>query len=315
MTGLAEHSAAEAMAPLLPDDVEASYVAAERVTAEWAKSFYFASRFLPVVKKRGIFALYDYCRHADNLVDDRGDRSVAEVRDSLAALDREIRTIHAGGTPDDPRWLALRDTLQRFPIPLEPLTDLLDGVAMDLEPVEIQDFAGLLHYCKLVAGGVGLMIGPILGATPDQFREAGVRLGVAMQLANVLRDVGEDLANGRVYLPKDELAKFGLSRADLERREVTPQFRRFMEWQVARARRYFHEGGRVVPLFPNDGSRLTVRLLQQTYAGILDVIERNGYDVFRRRAYTTTGRKLMILGRALWTERQFLMGAPGARSA
>lgn len=297
--------------------VELSYLAAERVTAEWAKSFYFASRFLPVEKKRGIFALYDYCRHADNLVDDRGDRSIALVRQDIAALEADIRAIHAGRMPRDPRWLALRHTLQSYPIPLEPLTALLKGVAMDLEPVELQTLPELLHYCDLVAGGVGLMIGPILGATPEPFREIGVRLGIAMQLANVLRDVGEDLSNGRVYLPAEELAQFGLSRADLERREVTPQFRRFMEWQVDRARRYFTDGGRVVPLFPNDGSRLTVRLLQQTYAGILDVIEQNGYDVFHRRAYTTTRRKLMILGRALWTERQFLMGTTraGARTA
>jgi len=313
VTGLAERSRSTLLN--LDADVEQSYLAAERVTADWAKSFYFASRFLPVEKKRGIFALYDFCRHADNLVDDRGDRSIALVRGDIAALDADIRAIHAGRAPQDPRWLALQHTLEHYPIPLEPLTDLLDGVAMDLEPVELKDFAELQHYCNLVAGGVGLMIGPILGATPEPFRESGVRLGVAMQLANVLRDVGEDLANGRVYLPAEELARFGLSRADLERREVTPEFRRFMEWQVARARRYFDEGSRVVPLFPNDGSRLTVRLLQQTYAGILDVIEQNGYDVFRRRAYTTTRRKLMILGRALWTERQFLMGTPRARTA
>lgn len=295
--------------------LEASYLAAEAVTATWAKSFYFASRFLPVEKKRGIFALYDYCRHADNLVDARGDRSVDQVRADLVRLADEVRRIHDGGAPNDPRWLALADTLRRYPIPREPLLDLLEGVALDLEPVEIRDFAMLHHYCKLVAGGVGLMIGPILGAPSEQFREAGVRLGVAMQLANVLRDVAEDLGNGRVYLPAEELAKFGLSRADLERRVMTPELRSFMQWQVARARRYFDDGGRVVPLFPNDGSRLTVRLLQQTYAGILDAIERLDYDVFRERAYTTFPRKLSILARALWTERTWLVGAPAERSA
>jgi 15-cis-phytoene synthase len=124
-----------------------------------------------------------------------------------------------------------------------------------------------------------------------------------MQLTNILRDVGEDLDQDRVYLPAEELSRFGLSRATLERREVTPEFRRFMEWQVLRARRYFSAGDSVVPLFPNDGSRLTVRLLQRTYAGILDAIERNGYDVFRRRAYVSTSRKLLVLGRALASER------------
>jgi len=283
--------------------LQLSYRRAEDVTADWAKSFYFASRFLPVEKKRAIFALYDYCRHADNLVDARGDRPVDVVRQDLTALAREVTAIHGGAAPSCERWMALADTLGRYAVPLEPLLDLLDGVAMDLEPVAMQDFAQLHQYCCYVAGGVGLMLGPVLGAPPDSFREAGVRLGVAMQLTNVLRDVGEDLDNNRVYLPADELADFGLSRAALEERRVTPDFRRFMQWQVARVRRTFEDGGRVVPLFPNDGSRLTVRLLQRTYAGILDAIERIDYDVFRARAYVSTPRKLMVLGRAMWSER------------
>ena len=294
--------------------LQQSYRHAERTTAAWARSFHFASRFLPLDKKRAIFALYDYCRHADNLVDERGDRPVSLVREDLARLAREVTALHAGAAPSTERWLALAHTLQRYPVPLEPLLQLLDGVAMDLEPVEIQDFAMLHQYCRHVAGGVGLMLGPVLGAPPVTFREAGVRLGVAMQLTNVLRDVGEDLANGRVYLPADELAAFGLSRAALETRRVTPEFRRFMQWQVKRARRYFEDGGRVVPLFPNDGSRLTVRLLQRTYAGILDAIERIGYDVFRTRAYVSGPRKLVVLGRAMWSERPWTMSQPSERS-
>lgn len=294
--------------------LDRAYAEAERVTAHWAKSFHFASRFLPLEKKRGIFALYDYCRHADNLVDARGDRPVAEVRADLAALAAEVRAIHGGATPSSERWIALADTLRRYPVPLAPLLELLDGVAMDLEPVEIPDFPSLHEYCRLVAGGVGLMLGPILGASPEPFREAGVRLGVAMQLTNVLRDVGEDLAHGRVYLPRTELAEFGLSRADLEARRMTPALRRFIQWQVARARSYFEHGSRVVPLFPNDGSRLTVRLLAQTYAGILDAIERLDWDVFRSRAYVSTPRKLVILGRAVWTERPWVLARPAERS-
>lgn len=294
--------------------LQRSYRRAERTTAVWARSFHFASRFLPVDKKRAIFALYDYCRHADNLVDERGDRAVSLVRQDLAELARDVVAMHAGAAPSSQRWLALADTLQRYPVPIKPLLELLDGVAMDLEPVEMKDFAMLHQYCRYVAGGVGLILGPVLGAAPVTFCEAGVRLGIAMQLTNVLRDVGEDLANGRVYLPADELAGFGLSRAALETRHVTPAFRRFMQWQVQRARRYFEDGGRVVPLFPNDGSRLTVRLLQRTYAGILDSIERIDYDVFHMRAYVSTPRKLMVLGRAMWSERPWTMSQPSERS-
>jgi phytoene synthase len=279
-----------------------SYARAEEATAHWARSFYFASRFLPGDKRRAIFALYDYCRTADNLVDARGDRPVALVRADLAALGEQVRAIHAG-TAVPERWLALADTLNRFPVPLEPLLDLLDGVAMDLDPVAFEDFTALERYCYLVAGVVGLMLGPVLGAEPDRFTRPGVGLGIAMQLTNILRDVGEDLDRGRVYFPEDELRQFGLDRAALERRELTPAFRQFMAFQIARARRLFDEADVVVALFPDDGSRLTVRLLQRTYAGILRAIERNRYDVFRNRAYVGTAGKVMILGREWVRER------------
>jgi 15-cis-phytoene synthase len=294
--------------------LERSYHRAEMVTASWARSFYFASRFLPAEKKRAIFALYDYCRHADNLVDARGDRSAELARRDLENIGREVTAMHGGAPASSDRWLALADTLHRYEIPLGPLLDLLDGVAMDLERVEFQDYRTLHNYCRLVAGGVGLMLGPILGASSDRYHEAGIRLGVAMQLTNILRDVGEDLANDRVYLPVAEMAQFGIVRATLERRRVTPEFRRFMAWQVQRARRYFEHGNRVVALFPNDGSRLTVRLLQRTYAGILDAIERMEYDVFEARAHVSTPRKLLVLGRAMWSERPRMQAVPAERS-
>jgi phytoene synthase len=282
--------------------LERSYARAEQTTALWARSFHFASRFLPLEKRRAVFALYDYCRHADNLVDMRGERSEIEARADLAALGATVRTLHAGNAVAGERWLALGDTLRSFAVPLEPMVELLDGLAMDLEEVSYPDFATLQRYCRLVAGGVGLMLGPVLGATSDRFRESGIGLGVAMQLTNVLRDIAEDLDAGRVYLPADELARFGVDRAALAGRQPTAEFRAFMRFQVARARGLFADADRVVGLFPQDGSRLTVRLLQRTYAGILDGIERLGYDVFRARAYVSGPRKLMILGRAVWSE-------------
>jgi 15-cis-phytoene synthase len=295
--------------------LERSYGRAEQATAAWARSFYFASRFLPLEKKRAVFALYDYCRHADNLVDARGDRSRAQAAADLEALAATVRALHAGRPAGGERWLALADTLQRYEVPLAPLLELLKGVAMDLDEVAFADFPSLHRYCRLVAGGVGLMLGPILGAAPHRFREPGVGLGVAMQLTNVLRDVAEDLDAGRLYLPADELARFNLDRAALERRRATPEFVAFMRFQVARARRLFDAADPVVDLFPRDGSRLTVRLLQRTYAGILDGIERLEYDVFRARAYVSGPRKLVILGRALWTERPLRSPLSWARSA
>ncbi len=282
--------------------LERSYAAAEKVTATWARSFHFASRFLPAEKKRAIFALYDYCRYADNLVDLRGDRPVAEVRADLAGLDGMVRRLHAGEFPEDERWLALSDTLKRFPIPLEPLTELLAGVAMDLGPVAFEDFATLERYSRHVAGGVGLMLGPVLGAPRDAFLDPGLGLGIAMQLTNVLRDVGEDLDRDRVYLPREEMERFGIDRVALERRVVTPAFIELMRFQIARARRYYANADVVGPLFPSDGSRLAVRLMQRAYSAILERIERNGYDVFTRRAFTSAPRKLAILAQTIWQE-------------
>lgn len=298
-----------------PGALDRSYRAAERTTAVWARSFHFASRFLPLEKRRAVFALYDYCRYADNLVDARGDRSPAGARADLAALGEMVRAVHGGAAAPEERWLALADTLHRYDVPLAPLVDLLDGVAMDLEEVAYPDFATLHRYCRLVAGGVGLMLGPVLGATSTRFREPGIGLGVAMQLTNVLRDVAEDLDAGRVYLPADELARFGVDRAMLERRRVTPEFADLMRFQITRARALFDAADPVVALFPRDGSRLTVRLLQRTYAGILDGIERLGYDVFRARAYVSGPRKLVILGRAVWSELPLPTFFPSARSA
>ena len=295
--------------------LERSYADAERVTASWARSFYFASRFVPLAKRRAIFALYDYCRYADNLVDLRGNRPIAEVRHQLALLGATVRALHAGAEAEHPRWLALGDTLRRHPVPLAPLLELLDGVATDLDPVAMRTFADLERYSYQVAGVVGLMLGPVLGAERKDFDSYGVRLGIAMQLTNVLRDIGEDLGEGRLYLPADELAAFGLDRAALERRVVTPEFRRFMAFQIRRARQHFVAGDAVVDLFPQDGSRMTVRLMQRTYAGILDAIERHDYDVFRLRAHVSPPRKLAILGRALWQEYAPLGAAPREQSA
>src|SRR5579864_7143586 len=132
-----------------PAALDRAYRAAERVTAAWAKSFYFASRFLPAEKRRAVFALYDFCRHADNLVDARGARPAAAALADLRALGRTVRRLRAGEPAGGQRWLALGDTLRRYPIPEEPLLDLLDGVALDLGPVELPDFAALAGYCRL----------------------------------------------------------------------------------------------------------------------------------------------------------------------
>jgi phytoene synthase len=297
-------------------DLERSYAACEAVTRAKAKSFYFASAFLPPYKRRGVFALYDFCRYADDLVDERGDRPVEEVSAALDDLGAMLRASAAGEPPADPRWAALHDTLDRHPVPLEPLLELLEGVRGDLGPRAFETTAELLHYCHQVAGVVGLALGPLLGARRTGFESAGAALGVAMQLTNVLRDVGADATLGRRYLPTEELVRFGLTPGDLVAGQVDERWQAFMAFQIARAREYYAAGDLVVPLFPDDGSRLTVRLMQRTYAGILDAIERNGGDVFSRRAHIGLGGKLALLAGAYLSERPAgalrLLGRRGA---
>lgn len=298
-----------------PARLEESYAAAERVTRQWARSFHFASTFLPPAKRRAVFAIYDFCRHADNLVDLRGPRSAADVRRDLAGLAELVCRVHRGERPDDPRWLALWDSCRRYAIPLPPLLAMLEGVERDLGPVTMPDFAALHHYCTQVAGGVGLMLGPVLGARGEEFREFGIGLGVAMQLTNILRDLAEDLDAGRVYLPADEMAAHGVTRAMLEARRMTPALRRLLAFQVLRARYYYGLGDAVIDLFPSDGSRLTVRLMQRTYAAILDALERRDLDVFQGRAYVSQTRKLLILGRSVLTDRMPAMTHGAHRTA
>lgn len=292
-----------------PAGLEEAYASAERTTRHWARSFHFASRFLPVEKRRAVFALYDYCRHVDNLVDRRGDRSAEEVERELDRLASLVKRMHGGERPREWRWVALWDTLDRYPVPLAPLLELIEGVRTDLGPVRMADFQSLYRYCVQVAGGVGLMLGPILGAPAEGFREYGVGLGVAMQLTNILRDVAEDLDEDRIYFPQDELAAHGINEASLRTRRMTPAFRRFLAFQVLRARYYFGLGDAVVDLFPADGSRLTVRLMQRTYAGILDQLERRQLDVFRGRVFVSSPRKLLILGRTLLSDAPALAGS------
>jgi phytoene synthase len=284
-----------------PEGLERSYAAAGEVTRRWARSFHFASSFLPWVKRRSVYALYDFCRYADNLVDLRGPRPASEVRRDLDGLRELVRSLHAGVLPVDPRWLGFWDTLRRYPVPLDPLLALIDGVEGDLHPVRIPDFPTLHTYCLRVAGGVGLMLGPVLGAETEEFRQHGIDLGVAMQLTNILRDVREDLVEGRIYLPADEMAAHGVTEAMLRGGRMTRALHRLISFQALRARYYFGLGDAVIDEFPDDGSRLTVRLMQRVYAGILDELERQGFDIYHGRAMVSPTRKLMILGRTLLT--------------
>ena len=258
----------------------------KRITREHAHTFYFASHMLPREKREAAYAVYAFCRHADNLVDVRGGEASSDPAISvrLSALRDELTDIYEGSA-EKTSWPALQAVIRRYQIPRRYFDSLIDGVEMDLSPRVFNAFAELDLYCYRVASVVGLIMTHVLGATSEEALRDAAHLGTAMQLTNILRDVGEDFRLGRMYLPRDEMEQFGVDERTIGEGVVTAEVRRLLEFQIARARDYYRMAQPGIALLPNDGSQLCVRLMSTLYARILNAIEDNGYDVFSRRAH------------------------------
>ena len=191
--------------------------------------------------------------------------------------------------------------MRRHAIPLEPFDHLLAGLLMDLDRVRYRTFADLELYCYRVAGTVGLMITPVAGyRAGSEALEHAKTLGTAMQLTNILRDVGEDLSLGRVYLPDEDLALFGLGDGQLEARRVDGRFRALMDFEIARARGLYARGLALIPLLADRRGRLAFQFAVDAYSAILEKIRTNGYDVFRKRASLSASEKLALVPGAVW---------------
>ncbi|HKS70903.1 MAG TPA: phytoene/squalene synthase family protein [Ktedonobacterales bacterium] len=271
--------------------VERAYAHCRAVARAIGRTFYYGSLFLPHAKRRAAWALYAFCRTADDLADES-----AHPDDALRALDRWRAALVAAyaGRPRGPVMIAWADLLARYPVPLEPALELLDGVAMDLSGAAYTTYDDLRTYCYRVAGTVGLLMAPILGYTDARALPHAVDLGIAMQLTNIVRDVGEDAARGRVYLPDEDLASCGYTRDELARGAITPAFVRLLECQMARAEALYESGLRGVAYLHPD-ARLAIALSATLYRGIHARVRRNGYDVFSRRAHVPLAGKLAAL--------------------
>jgi phytoene synthase len=249
-----------------------------------------ASGLLPRAKRRGARALYAFCRVCDNLVD-----APQGEDDPRAALERwrcQVLDVQSAG--DDPVAVAWADTRTRYKIPWRYAEQLIAGVAQDLDQARYQTFDELAEYCYGVASTVGLMAMHIIGFQDVRAIPYAVKLGVALQLTNILRDIGEDWRNGRLYLPQEELAAFGLDERDIAARVVDDRWRSLMQFQIERTRRLYAEALPGVALLNKDG-RFAITAAAQLYRSILDDIELHDYDVFRRRAYVTKWGKLAQL--------------------
>jgi 15-cis-phytoene synthase len=284
-------SALDESGPYAGATLEDDYVHCQRITREIARTFYYGSLFLPQPKRRAAWALYAFCRIADDIADEP-----ALYPDPLADLARWRHALHEtyAGRPRGPVMRAWADTLTRYPVPIKPALDLLDGVEMDIRGGVYETFDQLRLYCYRVAGAAGLLMAPVLGYSGARALDSAVDLGIAMQLTNILRDIGEDARRGRVYLPTEELETFGYTRAELERGVRTPEFHALMRFQIARAEEYYQRGLRGVALLDGD-ARLAIALCGVLYRAILRRIQRNGYDVFTRRAHISTAGKVAIL--------------------
>ncbi len=262
------------------------------ITRHYARTFYFASACLPRETRNHAYAVYGFCRWADNGVDDAKDRAEAA---KMLGLAREALDLAYSTRPAAPGLLAFRRTVRLRSIPKHLFDDLLDGMEMDLDVTRYADFAALDRYCYRVAGVVGLMMTHVFGYRSERCWLNALALGTAMQLTNILRDVAEDFRMGRVYLPQDELARFGVTEGQIAEGRVDEGFRSLMRFQIDRARRYYAESEAGIPWLVGDSSRLTVRVMGRLYGGILGAIERQDFDVFRARARVSTPQKLATL--------------------
>lgn len=272
-------------------DLATAYAYCKYITRAIARTFYYGSRFLPLEKRRATWALYAFCRTADDVADEPVlyPEPLAELEMWRAAL----VDVYAG-TPRGPIMTAWADMLERFAVPLDPALDLLTGVEMDVRGRRYETFDDLRLYCYRVAGTVGLLMSPILGYDDPAALTAAVDLGIAMQLTNILRDVGEDLVNGRFYLPTEDMVRFGYSEDELRAGVVNGAFVKLIEHQIVRAEQYYERGMRGVALLRPE-SRLAIALSGRLYAAILNRIRDNGYDVFSRRAHISLAGKIAML--------------------
>ncbi len=289
-------------------DLEEAYEACRQETALWAKTFYLGTMLLPPAKRRAIWAIYVWCRRTDELMDSAQAQTLppAELLGRLDAWEERTRAIF-DGRPEDSLGRVMLDTIERFPQPLQAYLDMIEGQRMDVLRDRYGSFSDLQLYCYRVAGTVGLMTQEVMGVDaaytsapwserPDT-SEAAVALGIANQLTNILRDVGEDRTRGRIYLPQEDLDRFGYSEADLMAGRLNENWQALMRFQLERARDWFNRSEAGVRWLAPD-ARWPVWASLRLYRGILDVIEQLDYDVFNHRAFVPRIGKLLDLPRS-----------------
>ena len=272
-----------------------SYAYCERLARREAGNFYPAFRVLPRVQRQAMCALYAFLRITDDLSDSQGTQG--DKRDLLIDWRRRFEQALAGDYTH-PLHPAFHHAVRQHQIPPRYLHDVIDGVEVDLNGVSYTTFADLYRYCYRVASAVGLACIHIWGFKDVRAEDYAEKAGIAFQLTNILRDLGEDATRGRIYLPQEDLDRFGYSSEKLCRAERDQSFRALMRFQMERAREFYDAAGPLASLLPPAG-RAVFLVMSRTYRGLLDAIEQRDYDVFNCRVRLSYWRKLALVVRAL----------------
>jgi 15-cis-phytoene synthase len=279
------------------DDLNSGYRIAKEITRKYARSFYFASHFLKPEKRNAAFAIYAICRISDESVDNS---KAIDNSERLNTIGCNIQTAYSSLELTNSLLLAFRQTINQYQIPREYFTELIKGLEMDLTKNRYSDFTELYQYCYKVAGIVGLMMLEIFGYTGSDTKECAFKLGIAMQLTNILRDIQEDFQRNRIYLPQDELKRFRVSDNDFALGRLNDNFKDLLKFQIERARLYYRESIQGIQRIKDSDSRLVAILMKNIYCQILNSIENNNYDVFRQRARVSHPQKILILTKTLF---------------
>ena len=263
----------------------------ERVIKKHSRSFYAAFSTLPKEKAMSVYAIYAFCRKADDVVDEESDLK------ALMQLRKELELFEKGEEIDHPVWRALRVVFQTYPMDIAPFYDMLTGQEQDLTFRQPKTQEELEDYCYYVAGSVGLMLLPLLTDRPEDYQEEAIALGAAMQITNILRDVGEDLENNRVYLPKDVMAAHGYTMDMLENKEINANFIQLWEFEAQKAENYYEKSLHLVYNMNKDAKKpLLLSLL--FYREILNAVRSNDYQCFKKRNVVDKRKQLELLQEA-----------------
>lgn len=271
-----------------------SYAECKRLNAQHGKTYYLATLLLPPEKRPFVHALYGFARYADEIVDDLNSTlSDEEKASALKSWGDQLLADIKIGKSHDHIGAALVDTVKRFEIPLSYFEAFLKSMTMDLTITEYHTYEDLLEYVYGSAAVIGLQMVPILGALNPDAYVAAEKLGIAFQLANFIRDVGEDLDRGRVYLPITELQASGVTRQMLEERVLTPQIKAALQFQIARVRKLQKEATPGIAMLSPE-SRACIEAASELYCGIVDEVEKINYEIFTKRAKTSTWRRIKV---------------------